>query len=124
MADLMLEDVVFIARAARYLNDLIPEAQYSPVTLWRWMKDGRRAESGERIFLEHARLGRKIVTSKQALRRFAQRLASCHPMSSHGISRPASGGIDPKHDLQLSGFFGAGEKPNSSSRKRYPGDRT
>jgi len=39
-------------------------------TLWRWCRRGVR---GER--LEYARLGYRIVTSREALARFAQRLA-------------------------------------------------
>ena len=115
MADLLCEDVVTVARAARYLNEVIPDANYNPATLWRWMKDGRLAESGERVFLEHARLGRRIVSSKQALSRFAQRLASGCPTSSPNIAQPHSASADPKSELRENGFFGTAGRTNERS---------
>jgi hypothetical protein len=114
MVDLLCEDVVTGARAARYLNEVIPDAQYNPTTLWRWMKDGRLSESGERVFLEHARLGRKFVSSKQALGRFAQRLADRRTAPFNGITRSVSGGADPKLDLLQNGFFATTGQENMS----------
>lgn len=39
-------------------------------TLWRWIRKGVRG-----VHLEHGRYGRRIVTSREALARFAARLA-------------------------------------------------
>jgi hypothetical protein len=49
----------------------------------RWVLDGARGPSGERVRLEAARLGGRWLTSLEALRRFSERLT------------PSVGGDDP-----------------------------
>ena len=39
-------------------------------TIWRWCRVGVRARSGERIRLEHCRVGGSLFTSAEALERF------------------------------------------------------
>lgn len=39
-------------------------------TIYNWCKLGRRAYSGERIFLEHETVAGELYTTKDALRRF------------------------------------------------------
>jgi hypothetical protein len=43
-------------------------------TLLRWILDGVRSPSGEKVRLEGARLGSRWITSKEALQRFMDRL--------------------------------------------------
>lgn len=45
-------------------------------TLWRWARQGLRGAGGSLVRLEYIRLGRKLFTSKEALARFAERLAA------------------------------------------------
>jgi hypothetical protein len=45
-------------------------------TIFRWVKDGVCSPAGERVRLEAVRLGGRLVTSKPALQRFADRLTS------------------------------------------------
>ena len=44
-------------------------------SVWRWCRKGVKTRSGQRVRLEHCRYGSRIFTSKQALDRFAHRLA-------------------------------------------------
>jgi len=63
-----------------------PRAPGRPASLscmLRWVLDGARGPSGERVRLEAARLGGRWVTSLEALRRFSERLT------------PSVGGDDP-----------------------------
>lgn len=43
--------------------------------LWRHCRVGILSKAGGRVKLEHVRFGRRIFTSKEAISRFAQRLA-------------------------------------------------
>src|SRR5262249_1607702 len=43
--------------------------------LWRWCRKGVLARSGERIKLQHIRMGGKIFTQEQWVREFGERLA-------------------------------------------------
>lgn len=43
--------------------------------VWRWMRRGVKARSGERVYLEHWRYGGKLYTSAEALVRFSAKLA-------------------------------------------------
>lgn len=42
----------------------------NPSTLFRWCQTGARAVDGRRVMLEHIRCGGRILTTKNALRRF------------------------------------------------------
>ena len=44
-------------------------------TLWRHINKGFVAADGSRIYLEHLRYGRRIFTSREAIERFAKRIA-------------------------------------------------
>lgn len=50
--------------------------QPHPSTIWRACRKGVRAANGARIHLEHARFGRRVYTSREAIERFGQRLAA------------------------------------------------
>ena len=43
--------------------------------IWRWCRKGVLARNGERIRLQHVRIGGKIYTSSESLRDFGLRLA-------------------------------------------------
>ena len=43
--------------------------------LWRWSRKGIKTNSGNRVRLEHIRVGAKLFTSKQALVRFFKAVA-------------------------------------------------
>ena len=67
------ETLLTLSQAARLLP---PSRQGKPVTLsciLRWVLDGVRSPSGEKIRLEAIRLGPKWVTSQEAIQRFADR---------------------------------------------------
>jgi len=62
-------EVITLAKAARLLPR-IGGKKIAVSTIWRWCRNGLR---GER--LEYVRVGRKICSSPEALRRFSARLA-------------------------------------------------
>lgn len=101
MSGLLDEDVLGTAAAARYLSERLRGARYSPAGIFRWMRNGVLADDGTRVYLEHARLGRRLITSRQALARFAARLATTGTPA--GIADPAT--TEPKSDLEINGFF-------------------
>jgi len=73
MIDLRNETPISLAQAARLLP---PGRRGRPVTiscLLRWVLDGVRLPSGERVRLEASRLGGRWLTSVEALQRFADR---------------------------------------------------
>jgi len=53
--------------------------QLSPATLWRWGSTGARSKAGRRVYLEVARVGCRIVTSRPALARFIASLDDSAP---------------------------------------------
>jgi hypothetical protein len=75
VSDILAERTLTPAAAARELNLQVPDARFTPTGIWRWMTRGALAEDGQRIWLEHVRLGRRRITSREALSRFAARLA-------------------------------------------------
>ena len=106
MADILDEDVVSTAGAAGYLNERVPGAKFTPVVIWRWMTKGALNTAGQRIRLEHAKLGRKLITSRQALCRFSNRLSATHATEALNteqlVTLPSA---DAKADLELNGFY-------------------
>lgn len=67
--DLQTENLLSLTDAARALPAIDGRRPHVS-TLWRWAKKGVRG-----VRLEHVRLGHRICTSREALNRFAQRLA-------------------------------------------------
>jgi hypothetical protein len=63
-------------------------------TLWRWCRIGIVAGNGERVTLEYGRVGRTIVSSREALTRFfnalseLDRVPKCHRPRSRRESPP------------------------------------
>lgn len=44
-------------------------------TVWRWCRKGVKSRTGDRIQLEHVRIGCRVFSSTQAIERFGRRLA-------------------------------------------------
>jgi hypothetical protein len=61
------------AAAARQLPSHRGERScLDPSTIWRWMTKGVRVPDGRQVRLEAARIGGRVLTTKPALRRFAE----------------------------------------------------
>jgi len=71
--DLAHEELLTLAEAARALPRLRNERKVHVSTLYRWISRGVRG-----VRLEAVRLGRTLVTSREALQRFAERLNAAH----------------------------------------------
>ena len=69
MIDLTTESPLSLTEAAKVLPSLGGRRLHVS-TLWRWARRGLRG-----VKLEYSRLGHRVVTSREALNRFAQRLA-------------------------------------------------
>ena len=69
MIDIDKEEPLSLTDAARSLPSIDGKRPHAS-TLWRWCRKGLRG-----VRLEYLRLGRRIVTTQQALARFMQRLA-------------------------------------------------
>lgn len=48
----------------------------NPATVFRWCVSGVRVPTGERVRLEHARIGSRLFTSEMAVERFVMRLTN------------------------------------------------
>lgn len=46
-----------------------------PSAVWRWMRQGVVARDGERVYLRHCRVGRRVFTRPEWLERFWEELA-------------------------------------------------
>jgi len=44
-------------------------------TVWRWCRKGVKSRTGRRIYLEHARFGKRIFVTRKCLKQFARCLA-------------------------------------------------
>lgn len=69
MLDLTNETGLSLTEATKQLPSL-GGRRLDVSTLWRWCRKGVRG-----VRLEYVRLGHRIITSREALARFAQRLA-------------------------------------------------
>ena len=69
MIDIESETLLSLSEAASVLPKVNGRRPHVS-TLWRWVRRGCRG-----VFLEHLRFGHRVVTSREALSRFAQRLA-------------------------------------------------
>lgn len=69
------ENVLSLSGAARSVPAVDRGKRPNPSTVFRWIREGVRVASGERVHLESARIGSRLVTSAEALERFFARLA-------------------------------------------------
>lgn len=60
-----------LSQAARFVP-----GRTSPNAVWRWCRRGVLARSGERVHLQHVRLGGKLLTTRRWLDEFGERLAA------------------------------------------------
>ena len=95
--DLLKEDCMSFAKAARKLPKVRGENHMAPSTLYRWAKRGRRSQSGQIVHLEYVRVGGTNCTSMEALARFFARLrdddppaASCIPANPEPPNKPGT----------------------------------
>ena len=71
MVDIENEVILSLNEATRHLPKVEGKRPHLS-SVWRWCKKGL---GSPKVQLEYARIGRRIVTSKEALNRFANRLA-------------------------------------------------
>ena len=67
---LPMEDLATLTELAKGL----PGRPHSS-TVWRWCRKGVKSRSGDRIQLEHVRIGARVFSSPQAVEQFGRRLA-------------------------------------------------
>jgi hypothetical protein len=72
--DIANEELIPLFQGATKVPPFRRGRKTHPSTLWRWVNQGARSPSGERIFLEAVRLGGRWLTSVAALQRFAEAL--------------------------------------------------
>ena len=104
MADILSEHCLGISAAARYLAEIDPAGAHNPAKVWRWMSAGVANPDGQRVTLERARLGRRWLTSREALSRFAARLATSASPTPGVVSRSTTLS-DALNALKSDGFF-------------------
>lgn len=73
MPDVLSESVLTLAEATRSLPTIGGQPLH-PSTIFRWVTKGVRVAGAQRLKLEAARLGSRIVTSREALARFTASL--------------------------------------------------
>ena len=83
MINLATENILSLSDAARALPK-VDGKQPHISSLWRWTKHGVRG-----VRLEHARIGNRIVTSAEALNRFANNLAAAEQQPQHTTAASA-----------------------------------
>lgn len=69
-ADSQSDELISLSKAAK----LIP-GRPSASAIWRWARRGILARSGERLRLEHIRLGTRVYTTEAWVRDFGRRVA-------------------------------------------------
>ena len=76
MIDVVKNDTLLsLADAARALPRVNGKKPHTS-TLWRWCRTGVRARTGERIRLDHVRIGSRIFTNSEAMNAFATEVAA------------------------------------------------
>lgn len=67
---LLSETLISLSAAAEYVPRDPDEPPPTPVCMWRWAKKGIKSSSGNRVRLEVVKVGRRLMTSPEALHRF------------------------------------------------------
>ena len=70
-SDIHAEQLLTLSEAARALPRLRGDRKVHVSTLYRWIKRGVRG-----VRLESVKIGRTLVTSREALQRFAERVST------------------------------------------------
>lgn len=63
-------DFLTLSQAAR-----LTPGKTSPNAVWRWCRRGVLARTGQRVHLQHVRLGGKLLTTRRWIDEFGERLA-------------------------------------------------
>ena len=90
MVDITSEQVLTLSECTKVVPRLNGK-RIHPSTLWRWVRHGVRG-----VRLEHARVGNRIVTTKAAIARFAQRLAEADD-APRPTEHRSNSSVGPKH---------------------------
>lgn len=72
---LLTESILSLADAAKSLPLSPGGKPLAFTTLWRWHLKGVLGPNGERVKLEAAKLGGRLITSKEAIARFSAALS-------------------------------------------------
>jgi hypothetical protein len=84
--------------------------------VWRWVRDGLKSADGSRVRLEALRMGRRWVTSKQAVGRFFRRLSDARRASDGGaVAAAPATRTDPRSIATLARFGVSVPSSGSSS---------
>ncbi len=84
--------------------------------VWRWVTDGLKGPEGGRVRLEALRMGRRWVTSKQAVARFFRRLSGAELGIGGSSAAPVPAArTDPATAATLARFGLAAPRSGSSS---------
>jgi hypothetical protein len=67
---ILTEDPFGLSAAAKLFGSFRQGRPTSPATVFRWCTVGVRLPDGRRVFLEHIRLGSRLLTSRPACIRF------------------------------------------------------
>ena len=75
------ETTITLAEATRLLPSSHHGKRLSLVTLWRWANRGLLTPDGRRVRLEIAKVGKAVLTSREAIERFSAALTgpTCDP---------------------------------------------
>lgn len=73
-ADLLTETPLPLSAVARTFPGARGAARINPTTVWRWCTKGTRTPDGRRVRLEYFRLGSRVMTTSEAVRRYVAAL--------------------------------------------------
>ncbi len=74
-----MDDLLTLKQAA----ERVPGGKVADVTLWRWIRQGMKTQSGEVVRLRHAAAGRRMLVSESMLREFFEALGGQDSADSH-----------------------------------------
>src|SRR5262245_48148137 len=90
MLDIRHEELLSLAEAAQRLPNRRMGRPVSPSCIWRWIVEGVKGPTGQRVRLEGAKVGGAWLTSVEALERFIVRLTPTEPQEQAGAVTPAA----------------------------------
>lgn len=90
MIDIFTESTLSIQEACSLLPRGRNNSRPHFATVYRWILDGAKAPDGQLVKLEASRLGSKYITSKEAIKRFMDRLTPADEAAPLPIRSPAA----------------------------------
>ena len=102
--DLGTEHPINISAACRTLVPKYSGSPISPATAYRWVNRGITADDGHRVKLDAVKIGRQLITTREAVARFFAELTR----RSTAGSRNEEGGIavETESNLRAAGILG------------------